>query len=504
MSSYLAYGISEPAPPSYVEDQSEPPSYVSGSSVEVATCDDSLYCSVLQISLTPSVSGPVRETVFDTSDLITGKVLVTPKRDMAFEHLIVDLLGQEITVRKNSFSESQYKRLFTLAKYDIPRQTLPDDNLLRKGFKYSFTFSLVLPETVAHDSCPCSDQNHDELPPSFGTALDAFDPTFGRQEFVPDGSARVIYRIRARLFKTDTSSGCSVWAQTCKYITVRPSSYPLLDLSKLYDSDGVSLRQESYNISKRLSHGLVRKSDMGTIRLQTENQLNFLLANPATTTLKLKVNYSPSEKRFIPPEISGISYCINALTFSCTETIKHPPSLRTVQKHRNIHMVVEQLIHQKLTIAKPIWELQPTPEGASEVTTLVVPVSFPVLHEKVIATYFSCLTSRQYEMVVTVHLRGLGSITLSVPILVSNFRPRQVSVSSSTCDEETLSMRLEDSSSSSVTEPSPSYEQSLGPTMSGSTVATPQDQPGAGGSDGNIRSKLHRTFEQTALLLAIL
>ncbi|ANB11206.1 hypothetical protein AWJ20_4008 [Sugiyamaella lignohabitans] len=513
-------------PPSYIEptqplleitDQDDPissattdlPRYISGTTCEIAPCNTtSIYEPVVGVGIDPS---PTRRDPLslDLGDVITGKVVITPRKSMDFSILLVDLVGEEISLRDRGYSESHHKRVFTVARYEIPHQHISGP--LEEGFVYTFTYSLVVPERLPREFCPCGTGNpiHSQLPPSYGLPLENYTP---RNHEENEECARVLYRVRARLYKNLRNSReetLKIWAQGHKTVSIRSSLYPPLVLEELKDSNGNILRLPVYSTSKQLSHGLIRKVAIGTVELKTSEPLNIYLNNPSTKLVSLDVIYTPpsDQKSTSPLEIHHVSYKVNALTFASIEAMAEIPSRQSVMSNKKspVYMSKDNILRQNLTICKPLWRLNENNDsktkGNSYVTTLKLPFSFPVTNKKVVSTYFSCLTSRQYELTVTVNFgSSIGSHSITIPVLVTNYKSRESSVASVYSVEDISPLRSDASSYFSYS--IPTYQESVGSSTASSTGAITPPTPGHNFTWGGGARRIARTCEQAAMIIA--
>ncbi|ANB11205.1 arrestin (or S-antigen), N-terminal domain protein [Sugiyamaella lignohabitans] len=424
------------------------PEYTSTTTCEITTNPQrSIYDEVLRVSIDTEVVAS-RRNIFDVGDVLTGSVTVAPIKNMEFYLLLVDLVGTEMSIRGKGYAETRYTRVFSLARYTLSQRTF--SGVMEQGSKYKFTYSMIIPDKIPHERCVCGNNQHSQVPPSIGRPFELTTPC-GGEHLVSEQFGRILYQVRAKLVKPETlwkSSAPEFWSEGRKYLVIRPS-YPPPMLEQLCDVNGKPLRLPVYMSSKSLKKGLVRKTDIGKIELRTSEALDVYLGVPHTNVLNLEVLYTPSPNLsgvFPPPvEIENVSYQVDSLAFSSTQSMVTYPSHESVIMKTDPCTILSKhtLLRQKLTISKPAWTVS-TPKDPSEprsyLTKLTLPFTFPVYHSRVVDTYFSCLTSRQYELIVSVGFgHSIGSHRLTVPVLVSSAKDVTLSVAPSFSSIDTTS-----------------------------------------------------------------
>lgn len=440
------------------EDQQLPPGYASGSTIEVAPTNKGLYNPVVRVHV-ESTSPQI-----DVNQTLMGKVILSPKTDLEFSRLVVDFIGEEISQRVTGFNQTRYTRRFQLAQYVVPPSLFPEENIVRDGMQYTLSFSLTIPNHAVHETdCRCKDDAlaralHMQLPPAYGASIEL---NVNAKDDVPDLSAKIIYKIRARLYKPlaaplnpETSMPMEWHAQSTRMIPLRPSVYPPVDASILLDDTGQQLLKPIYRVDAPIyapqtpAQYLLPKSkkkQLGTIHMSIHRPITMFLLQQNTSSVSLDLRFTQEDLtdgkcNIPPPQITSVAYSVSELTYSSTKATGMPPSRNSLAAQKNkkvktLHCFEKRVARQKLTIAAPRWELvtesaedcdgndsqdKDKDKGVSYQTSL----NFPLLclSQESVPTYFACLTSRQYELTLSVYLKGHSNkVELQVPVLVTNY-----------------------------------------------------------------------------------
>lgn len=429
------------------EDNQLPPGYAAGSTIEVAPTVKSLYNPVVRVfveSTSPMV---------DVNQTLIGKVLISPKCDLTFSRLVVDIVGEEISQRLQGLNQVRYTRRFQLAQYIVPPSLFPEQNIVRDALQYTVSFSITIPNHLLTESdCRCQDDAlsrslHMQLPPAYGSSIEL---NVNAKDDIADLSAKVVYKVRARLYKpiVEGQTTMSWHAQSTRMIPLRPSVYPPVDASMLIDDTGKPLLKPVYSTEASVtssSHLFSRPKKLGTMQMSVHRPITMFLLQQNTNSVHVNLRYirdiNNSSSDMCPPQILSVAYSVTELTYSSTKAMGYPPSKHSMaaqkdQKRKSLHCYSTRVARQKLTIASPQWELfkdNGCNEASSHVGTSESVAAPPIfqthltipllcLDQQSVPTYFSCLTSRQYELTLTIFFKGSpNKMELQVPILVTNY-----------------------------------------------------------------------------------
>lgn len=455
--------------------QASPPDYSAGLVVEDAKTA-SVYEPMVKVT-------DDHQRVYNVGDHIIGRIIITPAIDIPFLGLNVELRMEESLSIETALKYSSFTRVVTLDKYKVPEGALPEDGVFRTGQRYTIDYSVALP-SVLPGRCTCDEVVHSRLLPSFGSKKTMVSLTGEpRADKVAGGAASVMYVVRAKIDRTVKSykGKHGTWCQGFKYLEVRPTSYGPLPLLRLQDFRGVPLIPPEGFISttELVRTRLMKKEVIGTVTLASSTHIEVSLAREcASSARRIRVYFTGKE----PPAVRCVRAAVNLLTFVSKSPLGYTPT-KASGREKLHSMYSEKIYSQDMTACAAEWRQLPPEEIPDQIravptkyptwgTLLNVPFNFPLEDKRVVESYVSCLTSRQYEFAVTVGFSP-GFASLSIPVVVSNgtedvFR-RNSSVGSAThslapyIDLRASADPLDIGGSPDSNPEVPSYEDAVGP-----------------------------------------
>jgi hypothetical protein len=332
---------------------------------------------------------------YDIGDIVQGSVCIKPHRDIEFSKIIIDICLSEDIAKPAGGTGS---RDFSITRSVPPPSFYPPDLILRKGFSYTFSFALEIPDTLESQACKHRHALHTRLPPSIGSS-----PTDDTMYDIADLSARIYYSVRARIINVDgRSQKCMSHNRTD--IRISPSHAPLT----VYD------RSSGFKNVVVLKSGRLIKSNRGTLELRVASAPLLFMKSSKPTRLELKLLYSTESRdtnsSSTPFQCAAISYKLISHTLSSLTPFDGIPEPTNTG---NVHTFSEVLDTRKVDHPTLRWNQYRKNEYLTE-------ISLPLLcpsHPRITPTFFSCLVSRQYRLHVEVMLEGCVA-SLEIPVAV--------------------------------------------------------------------------------------
>ncbi|CAN6617402.1 hypothetical protein TRVA0_007S00254 [Trichomonascus vanleenenianus] len=358
------------------------------------------------------------KATFNRGDCITGRLYIRPTQDIPFEKLLVDLQVAETIVRGEICEKASFTKATSIARHRLQEEAYPSDRVFHKGLEYSFTFSFVIPHTICEDPAtgPSQLPLHYQLPPSVGTHSETGDHSAD----VNDRSLVISYRIRARITKPGVQFATSrnpkelYQAQQYKYLRVMPS-YPAIRLAP-------TLYEGTRNMKQRI------------LKRPTKHKLHFALAQVpvfhlaegtapmVSLQLAFEIDASTTMQPQMPsPQVKNVSYKLAALTTSTTSPRHYYPHHDDPQ----VHTAKDTFPSQTAAWTRPEWRLEYNSKKTNRsmyVCTLQAPLALPSDKRKVVPNYFTELSSRQYEVTMSVELNGYAPASFTFPAVIARAR----------------------------------------------------------------------------------
>ncbi|KAI5797392.1 hypothetical protein DFH27DRAFT_612091 [Peziza echinospora] len=405
-----------------------------------------------------------KATTFTTLDKITGEVCFSAPSDTRFDEIHIMLQGQSRvwmerfgavpggpmsstqTVSRQSAAQggdesvresrtpflttSQFLKLvqpIDEAAYPVPR-------IAEKGRKYTFPFTFVVPEQLLANNCGHRHMNdtvaaaHLSLPPSLG---DGSTPTIGGchyDDLSPD-MTRIGYSINVRLLKKRESDGQSILLATeTRKIRIVPVFEDLPP--QIIDGKDKDLCLTKERIIRK---GFL-KGKMGTLTVTAQQPRPLqggicAHANgaPPTTSLPVKVTFTPIDNSQQPPTLNSLSTKVRAHTFFSTNPIAYFPTPSAVGIDGSLGRYHESVLMGTQSLGGVKWTK--SSESTSEQPTYTTDITLPIVSPKckvLVPSFHSCLVSRTYtvEVHLDVHTPGYNmgahpGVTLKIPLQVS-------------------------------------------------------------------------------------
>lgn len=332
-----------------------------------------------------------KKSHYDIGDIVEGSISIKPYRDMEFSQIVIYISMSEEIAKPAGPSSA---RSFAISKYIPPPSYYPPDLILRKGFSYTFSFALEIPDILESEVCKHNIHSHTRLPPSIGSSPTG-DPVYD----LSDLSARLYYSVRARIMHF---SGRTQKCMSHNKVDIRisPSHPPL----PIYE------RPNPYRTVTVLKSGKFRKSCRGTLELRVPNVPIIFMKSCKPAKIDLQLLYSSDDRNFTGSfHCSSVSYKFISHTISSHIPIPEQP----VPGSKSAHTHSEVLDTRKLGELALNWtQYRKNEYGA----TVLLPVLSPS-HQRMAPTFFSCLISRQYQLRIDVVFEGCAA-SIEIPIVV--------------------------------------------------------------------------------------
>uniref|UniRef100_A0A060T4J4 ARAD1A18084p n=1 Tax=Blastobotrys adeninivorans TaxID=409370 RepID=A0A060T4J4_BLAAD len=391
------------------ENEEKPPEYTPG--MEVKTLDyganmepRSLFASDVYITIDTPVTN-----VFNRGDALVGRVVIAPSKDMPIGDLLIDLQMINILRKQKKYNTFRMTRSISLDRHKVPTEAYPEDRVLRRGLEYSFNYSMVIPTVIGANHCEHQGMLplHFQLPPSIGSPSEMLVEHCD----CPQKSVVIAYRIRARFTKPGNHSEKLLAAQQYRYLRVCPMYPPLL------------VEPEHTQKTVRLKGGIIKRVPVGELTMAVLNVPALSLTGATNTSFAhLQLKYKPLEDG-TPPEIGRISRILVMHTLSRISDVP----IFYYPKHDDpaVFTETEMWKAQKCDMAKSDWKQ--CQDGDNEYEMDVhVPLSLPEGVKpggRLVPSFFSCTSSRQYEFKIQLFFTGLSSASIRFPVVVSRDAP---------------------------------------------------------------------------------
>lgn len=366
----------------------ELPSYDPGLHIQETTHSNSSLSSLIVVN-----GGTGGE--YDHGDVLTGRIIITgsSKHDTEINTILIDFQQFQMFNRKGKWTTRQ----LILTKYDIPIDAYPPDNIIKKNHQYEFTFSLTIPSRMHKESCYCSSNNsteiltlHRQLPPTVGTPFIWCD----QGPDVPDKSVVIAYRLRTRVLNP---KGILI-SKHNKYIRLSPS-YPPLSLP--FDPDIITKVELK---KKKATNIFAEKGSINLLLKFNHVPVLFLDQNNGVADLRLSMEYDDDE---LLPTIRQLYYKLTAFTTSNIQPIGYYPDITD----RKVHCVKDTF-----QLARVVhWEFE-----NNNNSILIFRIRIPSTKEGICPSYYSCSSSRQYKIKLTIEFEKYHNIsTADTPLIIA-------------------------------------------------------------------------------------
>lgn len=415
---------------------SAPPAYTSAASRTPAHAAEALPSYSSGAEVTPAAhTSPIvavrldnPHRVYDVDDILTGHVQFTPRHDCILGSVTATLAGSETSAKRaNWVSQSVLQRKMRLGQHAIAPSTFPQGSIARRGFTYSFAFSIQVPLThTGSASCTCGacgDNSKDHaprlLPPSVGAFPDqaAVEETTGVYYFV---NASVVTLLVPPEGARDhqVATDAIYTGEQAALVSIVPS-YPNFPKTPAYAA--LPDREEAgrhptpaktctASTTTEIKRGLLKSLAVGSLDLTLSEPVVLSRDASDVTYVTAQLKFSPSCVNNLcerPPKIGSIVCKLAALTHSVDP--EHSSAVTTASEY------VPLAQH---ATAKPRW----VSHGSHTYTcTLAIPLTLPVAGSAAtVPSFRSVYLAREYELRVSVGFAShLASLALSVPATVT-------------------------------------------------------------------------------------
>lgn len=356
---------------------------------------------------------------YDIGDIIHGKIIFAPRKVVDVDTIYIVLEGEESTT-KSSWTNNVYtKRHFKLAHHIVPPSALPADMKALSGYRYSFPFTLQIPDLLQSGACEQGIDEHFRLPPSLGSPKELLTP----EDNLPQNVARIVYNLRSCVKILDsTGTATQNYCHALSMVRLLPS----------YSLSPNSLQRVKMNhgyARQSVKKGMLKKSCKGIMELKLFNVPELPIVSFTSTALPLLLSFVPSidNPSVPPPQVSLISVKLNARTLYSTgkSFLTSPPA----EDLETTALVNQKFSVFRLTPETTRWEFDvakaATENGKPAYSTLFhLPLCLPQ-DNLIVPTFESCLVARDYTIEVTVYLSDNYMLTLSTPVnVVASLAPK--------------------------------------------------------------------------------
>lgn len=404
-----------------------PPDYSDGANIQPVEVEDlksvnaTIYDgrTVILTFIDQDLSVPL-----DTGDTITGKVVVIPNRDTEFDYIPIDLIMDEKFKIPQLWASYRYiTKTYILGRYRIPPAAYPEGKVLKHGYKYTFTYSLTLPDSlcdVLKDTT--SLYPHYQLPSTLGTidglCLDEFDVSGKR--------LAVTYQIRSRIYKRGDNIQSRL-AETRRLITVIPSHPPCMEAYAPSPDDDSGACLYNYTVkclatSKKLSlislkknkYSQMRTCSMGDLSMAIKYTPALYRRGKSVSNVILDLKYTPvSITNDIFPQIQKVYYKLLGFVTTSPDPLDYYPKLSDCKRECSGY---DEFPTQATTFSViKNWREDNT-------STVKIPLSLPAdgPQRKLVPTFFTTTCSRQYVIQMVIWFDNSLCATLTFPVVVAN------------------------------------------------------------------------------------
>jgi hypothetical protein len=357
-----------------------------------------------------TINGHFNSKVYTTNSEISGEIVITPTRNIRFEHVDISLDGSSQTRRDGPDMTHITTHRFLRLEMPIDDSEYPASRVLEAGTTYTFPFIFNVPAHLTTKACrhkTVSDdvwEKHMSLPPTLRG--------WEKDDMAPD-MARISYSVKAYVL-TRAKHGLDIALGNSHAINVMPSSFeePPLNITE---------RDDLYKMEKSKK---VRKN----IFSASQGRISAVAAQPAAihlskegyeasgSSVPISFTFEPSSADVVPPQITSASVKIQAHTW-----FRDNPML-------NLPTMGSQIANFGYPCSVTLPKVQPEVKWTQNVdmrnksspifhtATVEVPFELPTSDKMFVPTFHSCIISRAYTIKLV--LEGDVKIDLVVPVQV--------------------------------------------------------------------------------------
>lgn len=439
-------------PPPYTNHLSgPPPDYTSGAHISHNTGPAHVQSSVVSVEL----DSP--DTVCNIGDIITGKVVITPKSDLKVKSVIVVLQGDEIASRSQwttiCSSRAYNRKSIKIDSFKLPASSFPDDAILRQDYTYSYPFSLQIQPQRAKSSCKCN-LSHFTVPPSFSHPLVTNTPFgvgvgsgmshSGRSSLQTPSNYEFLSAAADLPNKLSSTSGPKIgisYRVSANLAHSRGDRGFLLTNDSLYDQSTVTL-MASYlptpadNVRYSINSKMPRAANkLAYLDILPGNKMILSLCPKEKLPIRMRLSYRNHSANHIKSYAPSPRNISSKLICKTTYSTKHLSSTSSATE-KPVEFAVN-LQQEWLSVDDP----NETNDPSTPFTSMTVGFSIPesVANSKLIVpTFKSCLIKREYFLKMRVRTTDPNSdpLDISVPVYLITSLSTPLSASSVNIDLE--------------------------------------------------------------------
>ncbi|KAF4997965.1 hypothetical protein FGRMN_3485 [Fusarium graminum] len=391
--------------------------------------------------------------IYTSGSTITGSVSMSPQTNLTVDAFEIHFTGSATTLiqmfHQGTTPKSGHK--FLILRMPIPESALPPSGVLQAGKTYEVPFSFVIPYQLPSAACkhrnPVIRERHLQLPPTVGA---------WEHDDMAVHTVAINYGINARaLFKSD--KGKPIILERTHAVKVMPFLPEQPPLHIVPGNPRFTLSQEKAIRKDILS------SKIGFIRASTFQPNPVIISadklQPSECSLSIDLEFWPTAKKAVPPQMYVKSASIKASTYYSTGHLSFLPD-----QHSFPHVMPNPILSFVLDESAEVnqspkleWqafsesfyapssrrgsensnlsdETSPTSsrrgskssdiirtESPKHTATLPVSIILPSPDNKILLpTFYSCLISRTYILEVVLASRTHGSsFALRLPLQIA-------------------------------------------------------------------------------------
>jgi hypothetical protein len=391
--------------------------------------------------------------IYTSGSTITGSVSVSPQANLTVDAFEIVFTGSATTLiqmfHQGTMPKSGHK--FLLLRMPIPETALPPGGVLKAGQTYEVPFSFVIPYQLPSAACrhrnPVIRERHLQLPPTVGS---------WEHDDMAVHTISINYGVNVRAsFKSE--KGKPIVLERTHPVKVMPFVPEQPPLHIVPGNPRFTLSQEKAIRKDILS------SKIGFIRATTCQPEPVIISadklQPSDCSLNIDLEFWPTSKKSVPPEMYAKAASIKASTYYSTGHLSFLPdqhNFPSVMPNPILSFVLDESAEVNQS-PKVEWEAvsgspsasssrrgsensdfvdEPRPtnsrrgskssdviktEAPRYTATLPVSITLPSPDNKILLpTFYSCMISRTYILEVVLASRAHGSsFTLRLPLQIA-------------------------------------------------------------------------------------
>ncbi|KAF5668366.1 hypothetical protein FHETE_5302 [Fusarium heterosporum] len=391
--------------------------------------------------------------IYTSGSTITGSVSMSPQTNLTVDAFEIHFTGSATTLiqmfHQGTTPKSGHK--FLILRMPIPESALPPSGVLQAGKTYEVPFSFVIPYQLPSAACkhrnPVIREKHLQLPPTVGA---------WEHDDMAVHTIAINYGVNARaLFKSD--KGKPIVLERTHAVKVMPFLPEQPPLHIIPGNPRFTLSQEKAIRKDILS------SKIGFIRASTYQPDPVIISadklQPSECSLNIDLEFWPTAKKAVPPQMYAKSASIKASTYYSTGHLSFLPdqhSFPHVMPNPILSFVLDESaeVNQSPNVEWQAFsesfsspssrrgsensnmsdEYRPATsrrgskssdiiktESPKHTATLPVSITLPSPDNKILLpTFYSCLISRTYILEVVLASRTHGSsFVLRLPLQIA-------------------------------------------------------------------------------------